>query len=70
MFQRGGPGTSDPTRITYENVTMLILLVRAYGVDFDEIFVPAWLDSIQYTVIANVPAGTAKGSCRSCGSSF
>lgn len=49
---------------------MLILLVRAYGVDFDEIFVPAWLDSIQYTVIANVPAGTAKGGCRSCGSSF
>jgi hypothetical protein len=30
MFQRGGPGTSDPTRITYENVTTLILLVRAY----------------------------------------
>jgi uncharacterized protein (TIGR03435 family) len=60
LSQRGGPGTSDPTRITYENVTTLILLVRAYGVDFDQISGPAWLDSIQYTVIANVRAGTAK----------
>jgi uncharacterized protein (TIGR03435 family) len=61
MSQRGGPGTSDPTRITYRNVTMLILLARAYRVDFDQISGPAWLDSIQYTVIANVPASTAKG---------
>jgi uncharacterized protein (TIGR03435 family) len=60
MSQRGGPGTPDPTRIDYENVTLLTLLVRAYRVDFDQISGPPWLDSIQYTVIANVPAGTAK----------
>jgi uncharacterized protein (TIGR03435 family) len=58
--QQGGPGTPNPTRITYENVTMLTLLVRAYGVDFDQISGPPWIDSIQYTVIANVPAGTSK----------
>src|SRR5579862_8898249 len=60
MSQRGGPGTSDPPRITYQNVTMLNLLSRAYGVDYDQISGPSWLDSVQYTVIANVPAGAAK----------
>jgi uncharacterized protein (TIGR03435 family) len=39
---------------------MLTLLVSAYRVDFDQISGPSWLDSIQYTVIANVPAGTTK----------
>jgi uncharacterized protein (TIGR03435 family) len=39
---------------------MLLLVDRAYGVNFDQISGPAWIDSIQYTVIANVPAGTTK----------
>lgn len=61
MSQRGGPGTSDPSRIAYENITLLVLLSRAYGIDFDQITGPKWLDSNQYTVLANVPAGTTKG---------
>jgi uncharacterized protein (TIGR03435 family) len=39
---------------------MLTLLYRAYGVEVDRISGPAWLDSIQYTVMANVPAETTK----------
>lgn len=57
---QGGPGTSDPERITYENVTLLKLLVSAYGVDFNQISGPLWLDSVQYTIVAKVPAGTTK----------
>jgi uncharacterized protein (TIGR03435 family) len=57
---RGGPGTSDPARITYENVMMLRLLERGFGVDFNKVSGPSWLDSLQYTIIANVPAGTTK----------
>ena len=43
---------------------MLTLLVRAYGVDFEQISGPSWIDSVQYTVIANVPAGTTKEQLR------
>ena len=60
VSMRGGPGTSEPTRVTYENVTLVNLLSRAYGVDFDQISGPPWLASLQYTVIANVPAGAAR----------
>jgi hypothetical protein len=29
---RGGPGTSDPGQITYTNVTLFNVLLRAYNV--------------------------------------
>ena len=40
---RGGPGTSDPGRITYTSVTLAQLLVRAYDVWPDQISGPSWL---------------------------
>jgi len=60
MSQRGGPGTSDPTHIFCENIGLLTLLSRAYGLSFEQISGPKWLDSVQYTIIANLPPGTTK----------
>lgn len=57
---RGGPGTSDPARLAWENVPMLRLLAGAYGFDFDQIDAPKWIDSERYTLVANLPAGTSK----------
>jgi len=30
----GGPGTPDPTRIDFRNVTMNMLITRAYGLSY------------------------------------
>ncbi len=57
---RGGPGTSDPERITWENVSLIGLINRAYGVEFGRISGPEWLSVEQYTVTAKIPAGATK----------
>lgn len=60
VAMHGGPGTPDPAHLAWENVPMLRLLVVAYGVDFDQIDAPKWVDSELYTVLANIPAGATK----------
>jgi uncharacterized protein (TIGR03435 family) len=57
---RGGPGTSDPERITYERQSLLRLLTIVYGLDFDQVTGPDWLGTELYTVLAKVPPGTTK----------
>ncbi len=61
---RGGPGTADPGRISYANVTLESLLILAYGADCkvqqddcDQIAGPAWLRSNRYNIQAKIPAG-------------
>jgi uncharacterized protein (TIGR03435 family) len=70
---RGGPGTSDPERITYERVSLLRLLSIAYGsatnnvltasnapsgLSWEQIVGPAWIASEQYSIAAKLPPGT------------
>ncbi len=60
----GGPGTSDPIRITGHGVTVTQLLVNAYsppsGMDFDQISGPSWINSEKYEILATVPPGATK----------
>src|ERR1700742_170596 len=56
----GGPGTSDPETIVIVNQGISRLIVFGYGVDFDQIFGPDWIDSESYNVTAKVPPGTTK----------
>ena len=61
---RGGPGTADPGRISYANITLQSLLIAAYGVDCkiqddcDQIVGPAWMRSNRYDIDAKMPAET------------
>jgi hypothetical protein len=59
---RGGPGTSDPGRIHLCCVGMFSLMMRAYGVELDQIVGPAWIMENMgpnlYEVDAMMPAGT------------
>jgi uncharacterized protein (TIGR03435 family) len=62
---RGGPGSADPGRISYANVTFQSLLIIAYGAgcrvqgeECDQIVGPAWLRAERYDINAAVPAGT------------
>ena len=56
----GGPGSSDPERITYESTTLEILIRNAYKLEpypF-QISGPAWLTTEWYSVTAKLPPGT------------
>ena len=61
---RGGPGTADPGRISYANITLESLLIVAYGADCkmqedcDQVAGPPWLRSNRYDIEAKMPADT------------
>jgi len=53
----GGPGTSDPQRITYTNATLQLILMDAYGVRPARTSGPGWLAPERYNIVAKVPPG-------------
>jgi len=55
---RGGPGTSDPERITIESLPLRRILIAAYGVETDQIAGPGWIDTERYSISAKIPVGT------------
>jgi uncharacterized protein (TIGR03435 family) len=63
---RGGPGTSDPERLTYERALFRQLLMDAYGVQRDQIKGPDWAtaDAVaggaQFDISAKIPPGATK----------
>jgi len=61
---RGGPGTEDPGQITWPLTTMLDLIMRAYGVDLDQVAGPAWIGVAHYSVVAKLPPNTGKDEFR------
>jgi uncharacterized protein (TIGR03435 family) len=61
----GGPGTGDPGRINYSNMTLAEIIRRAYDVrDYQIKGDPAWLDSEHYEIVAKVPEGASKDDLR------
>jgi uncharacterized protein (TIGR03435 family) len=54
----GGPGTANPGQITYTNVTLASVLVRAYAVKAFQISGPDWLTSRRYDIAAKIPSET------------
>jgi uncharacterized protein (TIGR03435 family) len=63
---RGGPGTSDPERLTYERTLFMQLLMNAYGVERDQIKGPDWVTAgavdggALFDMSAKVPPGATK----------
>src|ERR1017187_3110902 len=61
LFQmRGGPGTADPGQISYTNVPMRALLLRAYGLKPPQLSGPNWLENTKYDIVAKIPAGATR----------
>jgi uncharacterized protein (TIGR03435 family) len=60
----GGPGTADPTRITYEFATLKLLVMQACALPDYQVSGPDWIESERYTITANVPAGASKEQLR------
>jgi uncharacterized protein (TIGR03435 family) len=57
---QGGPGTADPGRFTATNVVLGGLLVRAFGVQRDQLTGPDWVNAVRLDVAATVPNGATK----------
>ena len=67
-WMSGGPGTSDPKRLTYTRVLMMSIVRNAFpAFDRDQVLGPAWLlanddpdRTERYDLAAKVPPGTTK----------
>jgi len=62
---KGGPGTSDPGRITYTQVPLIQVLMTAWGIEYYQLDCPAWLktgprDQNWYTITATMPPRTTQ----------
>jgi uncharacterized protein (TIGR03435 family) len=60
LSMRGGPGTSDPGQISYNNVSLMSVLRIAYGAYFYQIDGPSWLGISGYDINAKITPGTTK----------
>ncbi len=66
----GGPGTSEPTRITAIDLSVKFMLMQAYGASAFQIVGPEWTDPPprspegRFDLVANVPAGATKDQLR------
>lgn len=60
----GGPGTSVPERISSESIDLRRLLMKAYGVEMDQISGPGWMDSEKYAIAAKIPPGSTQDQFR------
>jgi uncharacterized protein (TIGR03435 family) len=57
---QGGPGSSDPGRFTYSNVTLKLLVEQAYNLKEFQVQGPDWLDGDGFDLVATMPPGTTK----------
>ncbi|MGD0499753.1 MAG: TIGR03435 family protein [Bryobacteraceae bacterium] len=61
---RGGPGSSDPSRFTATNLTLLAIILQAYDVPSFRLSAPSWLSSERFNIAAKVPPGTTEDQFR------
>jgi uncharacterized protein (TIGR03435 family) len=57
---KGGPGSQDPTRIECGQMSLMRLLVIAFGVKTFQVSGPDWLRSTNFDISAILPASTTK----------
>jgi len=65
-WMRGGPGSPDPGRIDYRQISIDILVARAYDVPQWQLFGPDWtrLGHYDYDIAATVPPGASQEQFR------
>ena len=50
MGRSGGPGSNDPTRVTYENIPLYALVTEAYDVRVYQVSGPTWLNTERFDI--------------------
>ena len=61
---RGGPGTADPTRVTFTNFSLSNLISQAYDLKRFQLNAPNWLDNERFDINAKVPEGATREQIR------
>jgi uncharacterized protein (TIGR03435 family) len=61
---RGGPGTPDPSQITWTYARLRDLLMTAYDVKEYQINGPGWLSGERYDIVAKVPEHSTSDQVR------
>jgi uncharacterized protein (TIGR03435 family) len=61
----GGPGTDDPTRLTFSNATLTMILQTAFDLqDIQKISGPGWLNVDMFDIAATLPPDATKDQMR------
>jgi uncharacterized protein (TIGR03435 family) len=61
----GGPGTNDPTRLTFSNATLSMILRTAFDLqDTQKINGPEWLNIDMFDIAATLPQSATKDEMR------
>jgi uncharacterized protein (TIGR03435 family) len=61
---KGGPGTSDPERVSYRRMSLSELAIDAYAIKRFQLSGPSWLDSERFDIVAKAPPGATKEQVR------
>ena len=63
FMTHGGPGTDDPGRLTMSRTALSSLILRAYGLDVDQLKGSAWVSDAMnngFALVATMPASTTQ----------
>ena len=61
---RGGPGSDDPGRLDWSNVSLRNMLTNAFNVKDYQLVGPDWLNTERFDVTAKIPEGTTREQYR------
>lgn len=61
---KGGPGSGDPGQLTWTNLGMRTILLRAYGIQNYQLTAPKWVDDARFDIAAKIPAGATSEQFR------
>jgi uncharacterized protein (TIGR03435 family) len=61
---RGGPGSDDPGRLDWQNVSLRNMLTNAFNLKEYQLQGPDWLNSERFDVSAKIPADTTREQFR------
>jgi len=62
---QGGPGGTDPGRLSCQNVSLSNFISTAYNLNRYQFTFPAWMDDARFDITAKVPAGATREQFRS-----
>jgi uncharacterized protein (TIGR03435 family) len=60
----GGPGTRDPSQITYRSVPTRLLILNAFDIKGFQLNAPASIDDVRFDIQVKVPNGATKEDAR------
>jgi uncharacterized protein (TIGR03435 family) len=64
VMMRGGPGSDDPGRLDWNNVSLRQMITNAFNMKDYQVQGPDWLNTERFDVVAKVPQGTTKEQFR------